>query len=122
MLASGAYFSITGIAAPITVIGAALVLVCTGLLYTLNIGTGEGKWIGYQMIGGVGWGIAQQIPIIKGDLSRLQGRLDGRQVGQLDCTHLPRASGTSQTFLHLYVDPRFRAKVNTCFQGRYSTL
>lgn len=64
MLASGAYISITGIAAPITVVGTALGVVCTGLLYTLNIGTGEGKWIGYQIIGGVGWGIASQIPII----------------------------------------------------------
>ena len=64
MLASGAYISITGIAAPITVVGTALGVVCTGLLYTLDIGTGEGKWIGYQIIGGVGWGIASQIPII----------------------------------------------------------
>lgn len=64
MLASGAYISITGIAAPIIVIGTALGTVCTGLLYTLDISTREGKWIGYQIIGGVGWGIASQIPII----------------------------------------------------------
>lgn len=64
MLTSGAYISITGIAAPITVAGTALGLVCTGLLYTLDIDTSEGKWIGYQIIGGVGWGIASQIPII----------------------------------------------------------
>lgn len=64
MLASGAYISITGIAAPITVVGTALGVVCTGLLYTFDIGTGQGKWIGYQIIGGVGWGIASQIPII----------------------------------------------------------
>ena len=64
MLTSGAYISITGIAAPITVVGTALGVVCTGLLYTLDINTGEGKWIGYQVIGGVGWGIASQIPII----------------------------------------------------------
>ena len=64
MLAAGAYISVTGIAAPIIVVGTALGTVCTGLLYTLDIGTGEGKWIGYQIIGGVGWGIASQIPII----------------------------------------------------------
>ena len=64
MLTSGAYISITGIAAPITVVGTALGVVCTGLLYTLDVNTGEGKWIGYQVIGGVGWGIASQIPII----------------------------------------------------------
>jgi MFS family permease len=64
MLASGAYISITGIAAPIIVFGTALGTVCVGLLYTLDIGSGMGKWIGYQVIGGVGWGIASQIPII----------------------------------------------------------
>ncbi|KAI4121310.1 MAG: hypothetical protein LQ338_006441 [Usnochroma carphineum] len=64
MLASGAYISTTGIAAPIIVVGTALGTVCLGLLYTLDIGTGEGKWIGYQIVGGVGWGIASQIPII----------------------------------------------------------
>lgn len=64
MLASGAYISITGIAAPITVAGTALGVVCTGLLYTFDIDTSEGKWIGYQVIGGVAWGIASQIPII----------------------------------------------------------
>ena len=64
MLSSGAYISITGIAAPIIVVGTALGTICTGLLYTLDISTGEGKWIGYQIIGGVGWGMASQIPII----------------------------------------------------------
>jgi MFS transporter, DHA2 family, glioxin efflux transporter len=64
MLASGAYISITGIAAPIIVVGTAIGTVCMGLLYTLDIGTTSGKWIGYQIIGGVGWGIASQIPII----------------------------------------------------------
>lgn len=64
MLASGAYISTTGVAAPIMVVGTALGTVCTGLLYTLDIGTSERKWIGYQVIGGVGWGIASQIPII----------------------------------------------------------
>ena len=64
MLAAGAYISVTGVAAPIIVAGTALGLVCVGLLYTFDIGTSEGKWIGYQVIGGVGWGIASQIPII----------------------------------------------------------
>ena len=35
-----------------------------GLLYTLDISTGEEQWIEYQIIGGVGWGIVSQIPII----------------------------------------------------------
>ncbi|KAI9747821.1 MAG: hypothetical protein M1815_003848 [Lichina confinis] len=64
MLASGAYISVTGIAAPIIAVGAATATVCTGLLYTLDVGSGAGKWIGYQVIGGLGWGMASQIPII----------------------------------------------------------
>jgi MFS family permease len=64
MLGSGAYISITGIAAPITVAGTAIGLVCMGLLYTLDVDSSNAKWIGYQVIGGVGWGIASQVPII----------------------------------------------------------
>ena len=64
MLGSGAYISITGIAAPITVVGTAIGLVCMGLLYTLDVDSSNAKWIGYQVIGGVGWGIASQVPII----------------------------------------------------------
>ncbi|KAL8740924.1 MAG: hypothetical protein Q9190_006419 [Brigantiaea leucoxantha] len=64
MLSSGAYISATGIAAPITVVGTALGVVCTSLLYTFDIDTSMGKWIGYQVIGGVAWGIASQIPMI----------------------------------------------------------
>jgi MFS family permease len=64
MLGSGAYISITGIAAPITVAGTAIGLICMGLLYTLDVDSSNAKWIGYQVIGGVGWGIASQVPII----------------------------------------------------------
>lgn len=64
MLSSGAFISMTGIAAPVIVLGTALSTICTGLLYTLDVGTSDGKWIGYQIVGGVGWGIASQIPII----------------------------------------------------------
>ncbi|KAF9890757.1 hypothetical protein FE257_005626 [Aspergillus nanangensis] len=64
MLASGGFISTTGIAAPVAVIGAAVTIICTGLLYTLDIGTSTGKWIGYQIIGGIGWGMASQIPMI----------------------------------------------------------
>jgi hypothetical protein len=53
MIASGAYISLTGIAAPILVLDTALGVICTGLLYTFDIGTEQAKWIGYQVIGGV---------------------------------------------------------------------
>ena len=64
MIASGTYISITGIAAPIMVVGTALEVVASGLFYTLDIGASEGKWIGYQVLGGFGWGMASQVPIV----------------------------------------------------------
>ncbi|KAK1825869.1 putative HC-toxin efflux carrier [Podospora conica] len=65
-IASGAFISKTGIAAPIAVGGAAVATVAAGLLYTLDIGTGSGKWIGYQILGGIAYGVAFQVPIIIG--------------------------------------------------------
>lgn len=35
-----------------------------GLIYTLNIGSHSGAWIGYQVLAGVGTGLTIQIPII----------------------------------------------------------
>ncbi|KAL8708431.1 MAG: hypothetical protein Q9220_006721 [cf. Caloplaca sp. 1 TL-2023] len=63
MLASGAYISITGIAAPIILMSTAMAMISAELLHTFDIGTPKAKWIKYQVIGGVGLGIASQIPI-----------------------------------------------------------
>ncbi|KAK2680381.1 Major facilitator superfamily [Fusarium oxysporum f. sp. vasinfectum] len=65
-ISSGAFISMTGIAAPIIPIGAAIATLAAGLLYTLDIGSSSSKWIGYQVLGGVGWGLSLQIPIIIG--------------------------------------------------------
>jgi MFS transporter, DHA2 family, glioxin efflux transporter len=63
-IASGIFISATGIATPVMAVGMAIATVSAGLIYTLDIGTDSGKWIGYQILGGVGWGVAFQIPII----------------------------------------------------------
>lgn len=63
---SGATMSSTGLAAPIAVGGAAIATIAAGLLYTLDIGTDTGKWVGYQILGGFAWGAAFQVPIIVG--------------------------------------------------------
>ncbi|KAI1375602.1 major facilitator superfamily domain-containing protein [Hypoxylon crocopeplum] len=42
----------------------AIAIVGSSLLYTLDIGTGTGNWIGYQIIGALGWGAGFQIPMI----------------------------------------------------------
>ncbi|KAK4191252.1 major facilitator superfamily domain-containing protein [Podospora australis] len=60
----GAAVSATGYATPLAVGGAAIATIAAGLLYTLDIGTGTAKWVGYQILGGIAWGAAFQIPII----------------------------------------------------------
>ncbi|EFX06554.1 efflux pump antibiotic resistance protein [Grosmannia clavigera kw1407] len=44
----------------------ALATVGTGLLYTLNVGTSSGRWIGFQILAGFGFGFVFQIPMIHG--------------------------------------------------------
>ncbi|KAH8657674.1 efflux pump antibiotic resistance protein [Xylariales sp. PMI_506] len=63
---SGASISKTGVATPLMVVGAAIATIAAGLLYTLNIGTGTGKWIGYQILAGAAYGVTFQIPMIHG--------------------------------------------------------
>lgn len=63
---SGGSVSQNGIASPIAVGSAALATVGAGLLYTLDIGTGSGKWIGFQILAGFAYGAGFQIPIIIG--------------------------------------------------------
>jgi len=64
MIASGTIISATGLAVPLQLLGASIGLVATGLLFTLDSDNGVGKWVGFQLLGGVGWGLAFQIPII----------------------------------------------------------
>ncbi|KAM0335062.1 hypothetical protein ACHAQA_000096 [Verticillium albo-atrum] len=64
MILSGFFITATGIATPIKVVGSAITAVASGLLYTFETDTDTGKWIGYQLLGGIGWGIAYQVPII----------------------------------------------------------
>ena len=66
MILSGMAVSATGHAVPIQVVGTVIGIISSGLLYMLDIDTGLDKWIGYQILAGVGWGLAFQIPIIMG--------------------------------------------------------
>lgn len=66
MIISGVAISAKGHVTPIKAAGAALAVISSGLLYTLNVHTSTGKWVGYQLLGGVGWGMALQVPIILG--------------------------------------------------------
>lgn len=46
------------------VIGSVFLTIGAGLLYTLDIGTSAGKYIGYQILFGVGVGTTIQVPVI----------------------------------------------------------
>ncbi|UPL00429.1 hypothetical protein LCI18_011363 [Fusarium solani-melongenae] len=64
MIASGIFISATGHGVPVMIFGSILAVIGAGLLYTLDVDSSMGEWIGYQILGGVGWGIALQVPII----------------------------------------------------------
>ena len=53
IIISGGYISKTGIAPPIMVGCGIIATIGCGLLYTLDIGSDSGKWIGYQVLGGI---------------------------------------------------------------------
>jgi hypothetical protein len=41
-----------------------IVTIASGLLFTLDIGTSTGKWVGYQILAGFGYGLALQVPVV----------------------------------------------------------
>jgi hypothetical protein len=61
---SGVTITKTGVAAPYMTIGSVLVTIAAGLLFTLDIGTSTGKWVGYQLLAGFGYGVALQVPVV----------------------------------------------------------
>ncbi|KAK8007959.1 hypothetical protein PG991_010510 [Apiospora marii] len=65
-VAMGGVISKTGIAMPFLLVGCALATVASGMLYTLDIGSGAGKWVTFQVVAGIGYGTAFQIPITIG--------------------------------------------------------
>ncbi|CAI7623242.1 unnamed protein product [Penicillium glandicola] len=47
---------------PLAIIGSCIMSVGAGLLTTFQVDTGEGKWIGYQVVYGIGLGLCFQVP------------------------------------------------------------
>ncbi|OJD33660.1 mfs aflatoxin efflux [Diplodia corticola] len=47
---------------PLAIVGSCIMAVGAGLLTTLQVGTGEGNWIGYQILYGFGMGLCFQAP------------------------------------------------------------
>jgi hypothetical protein len=61
---SGGAISKTGVATPLLTASAVITTVAAGVLYTLDIGSGAGKWIGFQILIGLGFGVGFQVPVI----------------------------------------------------------
>ncbi|KAK9784948.1 putative MFS general substrate transporter [Seiridium cardinale] len=61
---SGKAITKTGIAVPYLIGSSVIVTIAAGLLYTLDVGTSTGKWVGYQILAGFGYGVALQVPVI----------------------------------------------------------
>ncbi|KFY31150.1 hypothetical protein V493_01360 [Pseudogymnoascus sp. VKM F-4281 (FW-2241)] len=60
---SGVGITVTRRSMPFMVVAGVLTTIGVGLLYTLDIGTSSSKWIGYQVITGLGLGLGFQVPV-----------------------------------------------------------
>ena len=60
---SGIGITMTGRPMPFMVVAGILSSVGVGLLYTLTIGSSPAKWIGYQVVAGLGLGLGFQVPV-----------------------------------------------------------
>jgi hypothetical protein len=61
---SGLLTTKTGIAAPYLLASSVITTIGSGLLFTLDIGTPTGQWVGYQILTGFGYGLGFQIPVV----------------------------------------------------------
>jgi hypothetical protein len=63
-IASGGYITAKGHFVPLMIGSGVIATIGAGLVFTLNIDSSSGKWIGYQVLAGLGLGVGFQIPII----------------------------------------------------------
>ena len=62
-IVSGVGITVTGRPMPFMIVAGVLSTVGVGLLFTLTIGSSSAKWIGYQVIAGLGLGLGFQVPV-----------------------------------------------------------
>ncbi|KAL8832481.1 MAG: hypothetical protein Q9191_000251 [Dirinaria sp. TL-2023a] len=61
-ISGGIFNSKIGYYTPFAILGSCIMSVGAGLLTTFQVNTGEGKWIGYQVLYGIGLGLCFQVP------------------------------------------------------------
>ncbi|CAN9316387.1 unnamed protein product [Alternaria alternata] len=54
----------TGYAFPWMIVGAAITTIGSGMIYTFDTHSPAGKWIGYQILCGIGVGVSFQVPVM----------------------------------------------------------
>lgn len=62
-VASGIGVTVTGRPMPFMIVAGVLTTIGVGLLFTLTIGSSSAKWIGYQVLTGLGLGLGFQVPV-----------------------------------------------------------
>jgi hypothetical protein len=60
----GGGITYVGVYKPFMIVGAAIFTVGAGMIYLLSITSSAGRWIGYQILSGVGAGAGVQIPFV----------------------------------------------------------
>jgi hypothetical protein len=63
-IVAGAGITVCGYYKPFMILGGAIFTVGAGMVYTLQVGSETGKWVGYQLLCGFGAGAGVQIPFI----------------------------------------------------------
>lgn len=86
-VAAGIVTTKTGYTTPLAVLGATLATVACGLFYTFDQGTSTGRWIAYQLIGGISWGTAWQVA-----LNNMQARVETADVPTAVSTYFSKPS------------------------------
>jgi hypothetical protein len=61
---SGGLITTYGYFVPFLLLGGSIITVATGLIFTWTTNTPASKWIGYQVLAGIGNGLAFQVPMI----------------------------------------------------------
>jgi len=61
---SGAGITVVGWYKPFMIFGAAIFTVGAGMIYTIDVNSNTGTWVGYQILAGFGSGIGIQIPFM----------------------------------------------------------
>ncbi|KAL9052116.1 MAG: hypothetical protein Q9206_004430 [Seirophora lacunosa] len=61
---SGGLISVLGHYVPFMIAGSTMVTIAAGLLYGMDVGAGPAHWIGYQVLLGIGTGLAFQPPVM----------------------------------------------------------